>query len=154
MPLQLALPYTITADESGAVDPDAIQGNFDAIKKLFPLSRKVMKVMTPILVGSGGTAPAFANSWVNFDTTTFMPARFWKDPFDHVHVEGLIKSGTIGATAFVLPEGYRPGNGLLYATISNGALGRVDIGPTGNIVITSGNNAYVSIFLPPFKQEN
>lgn len=143
--MTLPLPYVITSD-------DDIQGNFDTIKKEFPLSRRHMKIETPNVVGGTGQ-PAFENSWVNYDTLTFYGARFWKDPMGLVRIEGLIKSGTIPAAAFTLPVGYRPSNGHLFAVISNGAIGRVDVAPTGQVVVQAGNNAYVSLAGIAFKQE-
>lgn len=145
--MPLPLPYT--------VQDEAIQGNFDAIKNEFPLSRKDLAVEPPHLVGDTGE-PAFQNGWVNFDTTAWTAARFWKDPMGVVHLEGLIKSGTVGAgtPVFTLPVGYRPGSGVLFPTVSNAALGRVDVAPTGQVSVAIGNNAYVSLSGISFKQEN
>lgn len=142
--MTLPLPYVI--------EDDAIQGNFDALRQQFPLSRKSMKVESPNVIGAA-SQPAFENSWVNYDTSTFHGARFWKDPTGQVHLEGVIKSGTIPATAFTLPVGYRPSNGHLFVVISNGAIGRVDVAPTGNVVVQAGNNTYVSLDGIHFKQE-
>lgn len=126
------------------VQDESAQGNFDEIKKRFPLSRKDLKLEDPHVVGDSGE-PAFQNSWVNYDTATFHGARFWKDPLDIVHLEGLVKSGTIGTTIFALPAGYRPSNGHLFIVNSNSAVGRVDVAPTGNVVATAGNNAWVQL---------
>lgn len=62
---------------------------------------------TMIEVGSGGGAPAFQNSWVNEDVTTYEPLKFWKDSLGMVHIQGLVKGGA-GVTIFTLPVGYRP----------------------------------------------
>lgn len=135
----LPLPYTIS-------DRDDIQGNFDALKKQFPLSRKSMKLEERHVVGAADE-PAFQNSWVNYDTATFQGASFWVDANDIVHLEGSIKNGTIGAggTAFVLPTGYRPANAVQFGVISNNAIGRVDITPTGNVIPQFGSNVIFSL---------
>lgn len=138
--MSLPLPYQITDPP----EAEAIQGNFDALKNEFPLSRKNMVIEAPHVVGASGE-PAFQNSWVNYDTTTFMGARFWKDPMGIVHIDGMVKSGTIGATIFSLPAGYRPSNGLLFVTLANGAIARFDVAPTGNVVSQSGSNVWFSI---------
>lgn len=96
-------------------------------------------------VGDAGQ-PAFLNSWVNFGTTD-APAAFWRDPFGWIHLRGLIKNGTIGSTnaAFTLPPGFRPPLREVFPVISNGAIGRVDIEPDGDVIIAAGNNTYVSL---------
>lgn len=146
--MALPLPFTITDPP----EADAIQANFEAIKKEFPLSRKAMSVEAPHVVGSSGE-PAFQGTWVNFNVATFTPLRFWKDAMGLVHIQGLVMNGVAGTTIFILPAGYRPGNGLLFATDSNTGHGRVDIAATGNVVHTSGGVGYFGLFLPPFKQE-
>jgi hypothetical protein len=143
--MALPLPYV--------VDDEAAQGNFDSIKKLFPLSRKHMKLEEPNVVGATGQ-PAFQNSWVNFDTTTFHGLRFWRDPVGVVHLEGLIKSGVVPSVVFTLPNGYLPINGHTFTVISNGAIGRVDVAPTGNVVVQAGNNTYVALSGITFRQES
>lgn len=137
------LPYTIPNEE--------VQGNFDALAKLFPLARKNMKIETPHLVGGSGE-PSFENSWVNFNAATHQGARFWKDPMDVVHVEGLVKSGTVGATIFTLPTGYRPARTLLYEIDTSTGAGRVDVNNAGQVVAVSGGNGHFSINIS-FKQE-
>lgn len=149
--MTLPLPFVISDAHEAGIQADDIQGNFDALKKSFPLTRKHMKIETPHIVGDSGE-PAFQNSWVNFDTSTFRGARFWKDPMGIVHIEGLVKSGTVGTTIFTLPAGYRPGNGLMFPSITNSGVGRVDVAATGNVVHNSGGNTYFSINLS-FKQE-
>ncbi len=59
----------------------------------------------------GGTnEPAFEGTWTNYDTptATSRDARFYKDHFGRVHLEGVVGGGTSGTTAFTLPDGYRP----------------------------------------------
>lgn len=150
----LALPFVIVPDpETGAPDPEAVQSNFEAIKKEFPLSRKNVKLESPHVVGDSGE-PAFQNSWVNYDTTAFRGARFWKDPMGLVHIEGLVKSGTVPGTVFSLPAGYRPGVAHVFTSDTNTGHGRVDVAATGNVVAQSGGNGYFSLStIPPFKQE-
>lgn len=144
--MTLPLPYILGDDD------DPAQGNFDTIKKQFPLSRKHMKIEAPHAVGDAGE-PAFSGTWVNYDTATFRGARFWKDPMGIVHIEGLIKSGTINTTAFVLPEGYRPGNALIFASDTSTGHGRLDVAVTGNVLPVSGGTGYFSINCN-FKQES
>lgn len=142
--MTLPLPYSSFEDEG-------VEGNFDTIKQMFPLSRKYMKIETPNVVAAAGQ-PAFQNSWVNYDAATFRGARYWKDPMGIVWVEGLIKSGTIGTTVFEFPAGYRPGVALRFETITNSGIGYFDVAATGNLVAQSGGNTWFAINCS-FKQE-
>ena len=60
-----------------------------------------------ILVGSGGSAPAFTGLWVNYTTGYYLPAAFRKVN-NCVMLRGNVKSGAIGTPIFTLPVGYRP----------------------------------------------
>lgn len=95
-------------------------------------------------IGKPGN-PAFANSWVNFDSG-WQVAGFSRDVFGWVHIRGLIKTGTVGSVAFTLPPGYRPALSEPFVVISNGAVGRVDVQADGQIIPQSpSNNTYVSL---------
>lgn len=50
--------------------------------------------------------PAFANSWANFGATNTLAFRIREAGVVDIH--GVIVPGTLGATIFTLPEGYRP----------------------------------------------
>lgn len=91
-------------------------------------------------VGATGQ-PQFQNSWVNYDgaAPTGRYAAFWKDVLGVVHLSGVVKSGTISTNIFTLPEGYWPLYDQTFCVLSNGALGTVSIGATGNVVPTGSN---------------
>jgi hypothetical protein len=64
------------------------------------------------IIGSGGTEPAFQNSW---SSAGFAPA-FWKDNEGVVHLSGNAQKTSVAvanSTIFTLPPGYRP-NGNLF----------------------------------------
>lgn len=89
--------------------------------------------------------PAFQNGWVNYGSG-WQVAGFWKDPFSVVRLRGLVKSGTVGSALATLPPGFRPLVSETFSTISNGALGRVDVLTNGAIVpAPPSNNTYVSL---------
>lgn len=94
-------------------------------------------------IGGTGQAP-FTNSWTNFGSG-WQTAAFWRMPDGWVHLRGLIKSGTIGSSAFTLPPGYRPVLSEPFVCISNGAVGRVDVLTDGTVVPSVGNNTYVTL---------
>jgi hypothetical protein len=146
--MPLALPHTITDPPVG----DSIQANFDAIKNEFPLGRRHMAIETPHVVGLAGE-PAFQGTWVNYDTSVYRGLRFWKDPTGMVHIEGAVKSGTIGTTVFILPAGYRPGAAIPYPAHTNSGYGQVDVAASGNVVAQTGGITLFGIFVH-FKQES
>lgn len=93
-------------------------------------------------------APSFQNSWVNYGTP-YRDAGYWKDPFGVVHLRGVIKDGTLAATAFTLPSGYRPTDTCLFLLKSQGAgIGRASIGNDGQVNIadvTGGANTLMAL---------
>lgn len=143
--MTLPLPFTL-GDED-----DPAQGNFDEIKKQFPLSRRHMKIESPHVVGAAGE-PAFQGTWANTNAG-HQVARFWKDPMGLVHLEGAISAGTINTTAFTLPAGYRPSLAIRVATSGNGAFATLQINPDGTVVPLTGTATVFILTTPPFKQE-
>jgi hypothetical protein len=61
-------------------------------------------------VGAAGE-PGFQNGWV---AAASYPAQFRKDPLGKVQIRGMVKSGTINATVFTLPVGYRPAQNVSF----------------------------------------
>lgn len=133
---------------------DSVNGN----TKRFTITRIIDLVKTALgyssapdtswhYVGSGGSEPAFANSWVNYDSTetTFYKAQFSKDAFGWVTVRGLIKDGTISSSlpAFTLPTGYRPLKRLRFAIVSTNAFGAASVQESGIIAIEVGTSGFV-----------
>lgn len=95
----------------------------------------------------GGTGqPAFTNSWTHYGAP-YSKAAFIKLPDGFVELTGVIKSGTVGSSAFTLPPGYRPPVAPgPFAVISNAGLGRVDIGTDGTVTPQSpSSNLSVSL---------
>jgi hypothetical protein len=90
------------------------------------------------------TALGFTNAWTNFGTSD-PAASFWKDEDGFVHLRGRIKSGTMGATAAILPPGFRPSLQEIFAVSSNGGFGEVQVRSTGEVVPSVGSNVSVSL---------
>lgn len=95
-------------------------------------------------VGDSGE-PAFEHSWVNYNAAANMVARFKKkDGF--VYLSGFIKSGTIDQSAFTLPAGYWPSARVILTTLSNNAIGRVQVENDGRVVpATPSTNTWVNL---------
>jgi len=89
-------------------------------------------------------APGLLHSWANLNTALYSPAGYYKDPFGRVWLRGALKSGILGQSAFVLPEGYRPIT-TIYCTAQcfNGASyihGTLVVSPAGLVIPTAGAN--------------
>jgi hypothetical protein len=118
-----------------------------------PLARsEALRFLAP---ASSTEAPRFANGgggdciWSNYDTGGHSAAAFFKDPSGGVHIKGLVRASNgpdgdmscaFGSTSagedvdiFFLPEGYRPAKRLVFRTISNHLLSRVDVLPGGDV---------------------
>lgn len=96
-------------------------------------------------VGTSGN-PGFLNGWVNYSpgvSSGFTDCAFRKDVSGTVHLSGLVRNGSSNVI-FTLPSGYRPSEQALFATISNGAIGRVDIYTSGNV---QANSPYSNVWL-------
>jgi hypothetical protein len=89
-------------------------------------------------------APTFQNSWVNYGDI-YGVAGYMKDSMGFVHLQGLVKSGTVQQCIFTLPAGYRPQYTEIHAVISNNTIGRVDISTVGCVFVNTGSNIYTSL---------
>lgn len=91
------------------------------------------------------TTAILGNSWAEYSTSWGPPA-YLKDSSGTVFIRGLVKSGTIGATIFTLPVGYRPTHGRkLTMSISNNVYARLDITVDGTVIPVNGSNVWFSI---------
>jgi hypothetical protein len=85
-----------------------------------------------------------SNGWGNYGTSSAASAQYKKDAHGRVWLRGNIKNGTIGATAFTLPAGFRPLYHMYFATnCYNGSanvFGQLEINTDGTIVPKSGAN--------------
>jgi hypothetical protein len=129
--------------------PTAVQSlkvdELEVMKRLLVRQKLDVSWDTHIQFVGGTGQPAFAHSWVNYGGGA-APAGFWKDAFEIIHLQGLIKSGTTGQSAFTLPPGFRSASQHVFDVISNGALGRVDVNSDGTVTPTTlCNNTYVSL---------
>lgn len=91
---------------------------------------------------------SFLNSWVNFGSSN-TTAAYSIDDSGIVRLQGLIKSGTIGSAAFILPTGFRPQLTVRQAVTtfngSNVVMGETFVDSSGNVTPSAGSNSYVSL---------
>jgi len=88
--------------------------------------------------------PTLGNGWVDYGIT-YNKASYYKDDFGVVHLQGLIKGGTIGVAAFTLPDGYKPQKDIFSPSVSNLLYGLVYITATGLVMPYSGSNVSYSL---------
>lgn len=110
-------------------------------------------------IGAAGQ-PVFGNSWVNYNAAggTYHTAAFYKDPFARVHLRGSVKSGVLGASAFVLPAGYRPLARVGFVDYATGgaagvSAASVEVFANGNVVLYEGSNSFKSLDGISFRAE-
>ncbi len=101
-------------------------------------------------------APTLLNSFTNYGFG-FSNAGYYKDKMGRVHLRGMVNNvnNPSGLVVFTLPAGYRPtASGiLLFTTMSNAALARVDIMTNGNVVISIGTAGWTSLDGISFKAD-
>ncbi|HEX8103975.1 MAG TPA: hypothetical protein VF533_15260 [Solirubrobacteraceae bacterium] len=71
----------------------------------------------------------------------YQAARFYRDAFGVVHLEGLVSTAINAPTLFVLPAGSRPAASRVFATVGReigeqeAAAGRIDVKSDGRVVV-------------------
>lgn len=91
------------------------------------------------------TAVTFANSWVDFGAP-YNVCQYRKIG-DITYLRGLMKSGTVGATCFTLPAGFRPPVDLYFITVSNSVAAPFIVASSGACQLATGSNVFASINL-------
>jgi hypothetical protein len=115
------------------------------------LSYHPAKFMTGVNVPRGTTTypdtnwitPSLINGWVDYGGG-FSPPQYRRIN-NTVHIQGLVKDGTIYGSIFTLPDGFRPPRRLIFNTMANSASARYDIYADGSCVHQSGSTAWFSI---------
>jgi hypothetical protein len=102
---------------------------------------------------TGWVTPTLLNSWVAYGAP-FATAGYRKDAAGYVHLRGLVRTGTVVTSIFVLPAGYRPAEQLIFSTNSSATTAsRTDILTSGGVFAQTGANAYWSLDGIIFKAE-
>jgi hypothetical protein len=94
---------------------------------------------------SGWTNAMLQNGWVNWGSE-YAPAGYMKDALGFVHLRGLVRSGQMQHSIFVLPVGFQPLFRHLSCRGAAGeAQGRVDITNDGQVLPWNGTNGWISL---------
>lgn len=98
-------------------------------------------------------AATFENSWINYDSTGFTSAAYYRDFMGRCNLRGLVANGTLPGTIFTLPVGYRPTRTHIFAVSSNQLFGEVRVQADGQVVATAGNSTWISLDGISFRAE-
>ena len=90
-------------------------------------------------VGATGQ-PTFQNGWGNTDPSVEVTAAYYRDPWNVVHLKGLITSGS-NDTIFTLPPGYRPSKNLAEIVWRTSGSGMLIVFSDGRVFMSSGTGA-------------
>ena len=79
---------------------------------------------------------------------------YMKDEFGFVHLRGMVKGGTVGRNAFMLPEGYKPLKSQYHMCISADIVRTLNVQSNGGVLISAvASNAWVTLNGISFKAE-
>lgn len=99
----------------------------------------------------GWITPTLSNGWTAFTSGGIeTTAAYMIDSRGFVHLRGNIMGGTVAATIFTLPVGFRPPSSRLFLVASQNssnqaAYGRVDVYVDGQVYVVNANNTCLSL---------
>lgn len=148
MRVNATIGHTICTSSSRPAAPDTGQMIYETdtgLAYVYSGSAWVKVLQQKSTTTTGWTNATYQNSWTTF-AAPFSAARYIKDDLGIVHLDGLVRSGTIGAAIFTLPTGFRPAYQQLLAVVTNpNTIGRVDVQTDGQVVASNGNNGWISL---------
>jgi hypothetical protein len=94
------------------------------------------------------------NGWEDYGSS-FTAARYYRDALGVVHLQGLVRYGTVGTNiaVFTLPEGYRPYRTHNFSVVAGAGDGRIQITTDGIVSLVRGSSTYVALDGITFRQE-
>lgn len=140
----------LVSDSYSHPDPDIMGIQFGADVALWRGAANVLELGSGDVIRSYGETwiePTLNNSWVNY-SSTYPNAAYRLDAGSYVHLQGLVKDGTVNGSAniFQLPAGYRPAHVLIFIVMSNDTVGEVRVDTSGNVVAYApSSNTWVSL---------
>lgn len=87
--------------------------------------------------------PTLGLGWIGYGGGFGSP-RYFRDANGRVTIEGLMQAGTDG-TVFTLLPGFRPPDRLMFGCWSGGGAYRVDVDPSGAVILTGSNAVFSSL---------
>lgn len=137
----------ITADAEGRiagwVDPSPLTTSVD-VRYTVDGTLYTREVELPSAVPEGWITPTYLGTWVSYGAG-FADAQYRRTSEGIVVLRGLIKSGTIGTSAFTLPVGYRPAFNTLFLSATSTGTGRLEVTSAGSVIPTNGSDVWFSL---------
>jgi len=137
--------YTVHFDGEGAASPRVYKAVGSAL-----VGERVLMVAAGrswVVGGAVGedswTDLPLVNGWVHYTPGGYSTPQYLKRN-GVVYLKGLIRFGTVSATMFTLPSGYRPSGIEHYVVANNGAAVVVQLLPDGRMIAPA-NNAWVAL---------
>lgn len=97
--------------------------------------------------------PTLLNGWTDFGGV-YESVGYMKDEFGFVHIRGMIKGGTVGQIAFMLPEGYKPLKSQYHTCISADVVRILNVQRNGTVLTSPlASNAWITLNGISFKAE-
>lgn len=125
------LTQPLTTDASGRIEGWVNPGRYDVVPTVDGYA-----YTQPWDASAGALeawiAPTLTSPWVNFGGV-FQAAKYRKTSEGLVMISGVVTGGSSGSTIFTLPVGYRPAASLLFASMSNYAIARLDVTAAGAV---------------------
>jgi len=94
-------------------------------------------------VGGPWTTPTLGGAWVPVGGVWQAPQ--YRKVGDCVEIRGTVMNGTIGATVFTLPVGFRPPAGLSMPATGGTVVGELVVSSAGDVLFQSGSTARASL---------
>lgn len=98
--------------------------------------------------------PTLLNGWTIYDTEIDRAPKIYKDQNGFVHLEGMMKGGSLDKATFILPKGFRPKSSKNFAVAANDKFGRIAVvgndnpfqpSRAGEVLFMVGENNWVSL---------
>lgn len=147
---------------SGLIHVIRNNGDFSAVwhddtsEAIYRLRGSTAMISGWVLIAGNPTIyrPTLLNGWKNYPN--YEAAGYYKDSNNRVQLCGLVELGNAasGITIFQLPVGFRPAYRELFPIYSGGTIGRVDVLADGNVVVQTGDSAFLSLSGISFRAAN
>lgn len=134
---------SLAANEKAQIS-DLTAGVAEALQRVSVVEQKKADEDVP-----GWITPTLLNGWANYGGTA-NSVGYYKDSLGTVHLRGVVRLGTMGATLFTLIEGYKPKTQFNLGTVGDrGNDGKVpvhvSVNPSGQVVPTSTATIWISL---------